>query len=140
APEAELSASIAEVASRLNASNLPLIDKRNGQKALAELQAKQKALEKSQKQSAGAGVDAAAVAAKLLAEAEALGPGNLIVGEVPGASDEQLRSAMDSLKKKSPSHGILLGAASDGNVSFVAAVSDDLIAKGLRAGDWVREA
>jgi alanyl-tRNA synthetase len=25
-------------------------------------------------------------------------------------------------------------------VSFVAAVSDDMIAKGLKAGDWVREA
>jgi alanyl-tRNA synthetase len=47
---------------------------------------------------------------------------------------------MDSLKKKSPTHGILLASASDGKVNFVAAVSDDLIAKGLKAGDWVREA
>jgi alanyl-tRNA synthetase len=63
----------------------------------------------------------------------------VIVGEIPGASDEQLRSAMDSLKKKSPSHGIMLAAAGDGKVNFVAAVSDDLIAKGLKAGDWIRE-
>ena len=46
---------------------------------------------------------------------------------------------MDSLKKKSPSHAIMLAAADDEKVNFVAAVSDDLIAKGLKAGDWIRE-
>jgi len=33
----------------------------------------------------------------------------------------------------------MLASASDGKVSFVSAVSDDLIAKGLKAGDWIRE-
>ena len=33
----------------------------------------------------------------------------------------------------------MLAAASDGKVTFIAAVSDDLIAKGLKAGDWIRE-
>ena len=45
----------------------------------------------------------------------------------------------DSLRKKAGSYGILLAAAEDGKVNFVAAVSDDLIAKGLKAGDWIRE-
>jgi alanyl-tRNA synthetase len=82
----------------------------------------------------------------LLADATPLGPdaqaaqGKLIIAEIPGASDDQLRAAMDSLKKKLPSHAILLASSADGKVSFVAAVSDDLIAKGLKAGDWVREA
>jgi alanyl-tRNA synthetase len=66
--------------------------------------------------------------------------GKLVVGEIPGAANEQLLSAMDSLKKKAGSYGILLASVDDGKVSFVAAVSDDLIAKGLKAGDWVREA
>jgi len=43
------------------------------------------------------------------------------------------------LKKKSPSHAVLLGSAGEGKVNFIAAVSDDLIAKGLKAGDWIRE-
>ncbi len=47
---------------------------------------------------------------------------------------------MDSLKMKAGSYGVLLAAAGDEKVNFVAAVSDDLIAKGLKAGDWVREA
>ena len=86
-----------------------------------------------------AAVDAVAVAGELLATAPNLGDGKLIVGEIAQATDEQLRSAMDSLKKKTASHAIMLAAASDGKVSFVAAVSDDLIAKGLKAGDWIRE-
>ena len=76
----------------------------------------------------------------LLSSAPTLGPGKLIVGEIPGATDDQLRSAIDSLKKKTGgSYGVLLAAANGEKVTFVAAVSDDLIAKGLRAGDWVRE-
>ncbi len=47
---------------------------------------------------------------------------------------------MDWLKKKTSSFAILLAAGAGEKVSFVAAVSDDLIAKGLKAGDWVREA
>ena len=140
APDEQLITAIGELNRLLAVPNLPLRAKRRSQAAVVELQARQKAFEKSQKQSAGPAVDAVAVAAKLLSDAEALGPGKLIVGEIAGASDDQLRSAMDSLKTKAPSYGILLATASDGKVSFVAAVSDDLIAKGLKAGDWVREA
>src|SRR5881394_3600168 len=108
-------------------------------KRIAALQEEIKSLKKKLQSGAGAKVDPASAAAKLLAEAPALGSGKLIVGEISGANDEQLRGAMDSLKKKAGSYAIMLGAAEDEKVSFVAAVSDDLIAKGLKAGDWVRE-
>src|SRR5439155_19706622 len=58
---------------------------------------------------------------------------------IRSANDEQLRAAMDSLKKKAGSHAIMLASADEQKVNFVAAVSDDLIAKGLKAGDWIRE-
>jgi alanyl-tRNA synthetase len=124
---------------RLAENELPLRTKRRGQAAVADFQSKLKALEKTQRQAATSNIDLSGVADDLLAKAPALGPGKLLVGEVSGATDEQLRGAMDSLRKKSPSHGILLGSATDGKVFFVAAVSDDLIAKGLKAGDWIRE-
>jgi alanyl-tRNA synthetase len=139
AGQGDLSETIKVLNARLAEPNLPLTTRRAGQATLVELQARQKAWEKSQRASSGTSIDVATVSTKLLADAEALGGGKLIVGEVPGATDEQLRGAMDSLRKKSPSHGILLGSASDGKVSFVAAVSDDLIARGLKAGDWIRE-
>ena len=85
----------------------------------------------------GDGQGSSNVGIELTCQVQALGSGKLIVGEISGATDDQLRVAMDSLKKKSPSHAIMLGAAEEEKVSFVAAVSDDLIAKGLKAGDWI---
>ena len=140
-PESELAQTIASLQKQLGGvETLPLRAKRRVQVAIAELQAKLKAWEKTQqKASAGAGVDAVALAGQLLDAATALGPGKLIVGEVPGAGGDQLLAAMDSLRKKAPSYALMLASASDGKVNFVAAVSDDLIAKGLKAGDWIRE-
>jgi alanyl-tRNA synthetase len=139
APDENLSPSIAQLNHALT-TPLPLRAKRRAQATVAELQSRMKGWEKKNKSpSAGAG-DGQAVASALLANAISAAGGTLVIGEVPGATDEQLRSAMDSLRKKAPSHGILLGSVSGEKVAFVAAVSDDLIAKGLKAGDWVREA
>ena len=139
APDAELATALAELNKALAAPNLGLRARRRGQAAVAEVQAKLKALEKAQRSAGGSGVDAVAAAAQLLEVAPPLGPGKLIVGPIPGATADQLLAAMDSLKKKAGSFGLMLGSAEDGKVSFVAAVSDDLIAKGLKAGDWIRE-
>src|SRR5205823_6104997 len=95
---------------QLGAEGLPLRAKRRGQQAIAELQAKHKAWEKSQRASAGSGIDPSAAADRLLGDATALGPGKLVVGEIAGASDEELRGAMDSLKKRAGSYAIMLGA------------------------------
>jgi alanyl-tRNA synthetase len=118
--------------------NIPLLAKRRAQAAILDLQAKLKAAEKAAK-SAGSGVDAVAIASELLAAAPTLGPGKLVVGAIPGASDDQLRGALDSLRKKQPSLALMLGAIDGEKVSFLAAVSDDLIALGLKSGDWIRE-
>jgi alanyl-tRNA synthetase len=136
--EADRTRHIAEINNLLTTPNLPLRAKRRGQAALADLQTKQKAWDKSQKQSATT-VDVNTLSQQLLTDAPPLGPGKLIVAQIPDASDDQLRSVMDSLRKKSPTHAIMLGSTNDNKVSFVSAVSDDLIARGLNAGDWIRE-
>ncbi|HEX4052836.1 MAG TPA: alanine--tRNA ligase [Tepidisphaeraceae bacterium] len=138
-PDAELPATIAELQAAVAAS-LPLRTKRRAQAAIAELQARHRAFEKSSRaQSTGGGVDAVKAAADLLAQAPPIAGGKLVIGQIPGATDDQLRSALDSLRKKSPTHAILLAASDDQKVTFVAAVSDDVIAKGLKAGDWVKQ-
>jgi alanyl-tRNA synthetase len=122
------------------AGQIPLRSKRAVQGAIVELQAKYKAHEKTAKASGKTGgVDAIAIAGQLLAKAADLAGGKLIVGEIAGATDDQLRSAVDSLRKKSPSYAILVAAGEGEKVTFVAAVSDDLVAKGLKAGDWVKQ-
>lgn len=65
--------------------------------------------------------------------------GPLVVAEYKGAAADQMLSVVDSIRKRRDSYAILLGAVADDKVNFVAAVSDDLIAKGLKAGDWVRD-
>jgi alanyl-tRNA synthetase len=138
AQEPELPGAIASVQKALAAGALSLRVKRQAQAAVADLQGKQKVREKAQQKNAGGGADVVAAAGRLLERATTLGPGKLIVGEIPGATPEQLLSAADSLKKKTGSYGIMLASAENGKVSFAAAVSDDLIAKGLRAGDWIK--
>src|SRR5205085_351663 len=60
-------------------------------KRIAALHEEIKSLKKRLQSGAGGKVDPSSAAAKLLAEAPALGSGKLIVGEISGASDEQLR-------------------------------------------------
>jgi alanyl-tRNA synthetase len=138
--ESEIPSAIASIQKLLTNPALPLRAKRRAQAAVAEFQAKHRAWEKSQAKAGGADqLDVATVATQLIENATDLAGGKLVVGEIPNASDEQLRTAMDSLKKRAGSYGIMLGASDGTKVTFVAAVSDDLIAKGLKAGDWIRE-
>ena len=139
APEQQLPAAIAAIQKQLAAPGLPLRDKRKAQAAVAELQSKYKAWEKSQKQQGGGDVDVAAVSGKLLAEAADLGGGKLIIAQLAEASDDTLRGVIDSLRKRASSYAILLASPGAEKVGFITAVSDDLIAKGLKAGDWIRE-
>jgi alanyl-tRNA synthetase len=139
APESALPDLIASVQKALAAGTIGLRAKRRAQAAVGDLQAKYKTWEKANRAKSGPSVDVSAEAGRLLESASPLGPGKLVVGEIPGVSSEQLLSAMDSLKKKAGSYAVLLGSAEDGKVSFVAAVSDDLIKQGLKAGDWIKE-
>jgi alanyl-tRNA synthetase len=135
----ESSAALSEQLQTLSSSDtLPLLVKRKVQKGLLDLQARRKAWEKAKK-SAGSTIDINSATSELLAKSSDIAGGKLIVGEISGATDEQLRNAMDALRKRAISHGILLASTAEEKVSIVAAVSEDLIKKGLKAGDWVRE-
>ena len=138
--DSDLALRIASLQKSVSAGDLPLRARRRVQAVIAELQDRHKKWEKASRAQSAAKLDAGDIAARLLSSATPIGPGKLIVADVPGATQDQLLSVTDSLKKQAGSYGILLGSASDGKVSFVAAVSDDLIAKGLKAGDWIREA
>jgi alanyl-tRNA synthetase len=142
AADEKLADYLASIHKSLSAGTIPLLARRRAQTAINELQTRHKSWEKQSKRAgtAGSGIDPIAAAGELLAKATPLGPGQLIIGEIAGAGEEQLRVAMDWLKKKAVSFAIMLAAADEQKVNFVAAVSDDLIAKGLKAGDWVREA
>ena len=100
------------------------------------------------------GIRAKARAHQKLAQAETRGAavehartlaeetGDAIVGTIDGADKDGLLAAMDTIRSKRPNAAILLIASDhdSGKVTIVAKVSQDLIARGLKAGDWVKVA
>ena len=78
-------------------------------------------------------------AKQLLEKCEKIGQTSIVIGRLSAISAEQAREAVDMLKKKAKSAAIVLGLVEDGNATLFAGVTDDLIAKGLKAGDIVKE-
>lgn len=62
-----------------------------------------------------------------------------VTGKVEGVQMDALRDLADRIRDKMESGVIVLGAVNDGKVQFVAAVSKDLTAKKMHAGNIVRE-
>jgi alanyl-tRNA synthetase len=85
------------------------------------------------------GSDAMGEAKQLLENCEKAGDAHVITGRLSTTSVEQAREAIDMLKKKAKSAVIVLGFEDDGKATLLAGVTDDLIKKGLRAGDIIKE-
>ncbi|MBW8000779.1 MAG: alanine--tRNA ligase [Planctomycetes bacterium] len=86
------------------------------------------------------GVDIMAEARKLLDSCEKVGNSSVITSKLPATSVEQARAAIDMLKKKAKSAAVVFGFADDeGKVTLISGVTDDLIKKGLKAGDLIKE-
>ena len=137
-----LPSAVASLQQAATADGVPLLARRRAQAAVAELQARQKSAEKTRRAASSADapvVDVAATADALLASAEPLpgDAGRLVVADVPGASADQLRSVIDSIKSRAGECAVLLASADGDKVTFVAAATDGVIARGLKAGDWI---
>jgi alanyl-tRNA synthetase len=68
--------------------------------------------------------------------------GPIIVERVAGANPNDLLSAMDAIRARHADAAVMLIGADEeaSRVSIVARVPETLVSKGLKAGDWVREA
>jgi alanyl-tRNA synthetase len=85
----------------------------------------------------GAASDLQGAADKLLAEASEVNGARVIVGEMPAGPDEQMRQQVDRLRQKASSAVVVIGWTDDGKVQLLAAVTEDLVKKGLHAGKLV---
>jgi len=94
-----------------------------------------KQLKSAAKQS---GSDILGKAKELLEKCEKINGTAVVVSKLEDATAEQGRVAIDMLKKKADSVAIVFGFAEGGKVTLLAAVSDDLIKKGVKAGDIVK--
>ncbi|MFH1882399.1 MAG: alanine--tRNA ligase [Planctomycetota bacterium] len=84
------------------------------------------------------GSDVMAEAKQLLQKCEKIGETSIIIGRLQNTRIEQAREAVDMLKKKAKSAAIVLGFGEDDKATLLAGMTDDLIKKGLKAGDIVK--
>jgi len=88
-------------------------------------------------QAANSGADAADV----LANAEVVNGVRLVVHQFENLDGKNLREAYDAMKSRHPENlFVLLGSVLDGKVSLLAGASKDVAAKGLSAGDIIKQA
>ncbi|MGB2806336.1 MAG: alanine--tRNA ligase [Sedimentisphaerales bacterium] len=85
-----------------------------------------------------AGTDTMGEAKKLLGKCEKIDGTSVVIGRLETTSVEQAREAIDMLKKKAKSAAVVLGFDEDGKVTLLAGFTDDLVKKGLKAGDVVK--
>jgi len=88
----------------------------------------------------GSSADLKSTAQQLLDKAQTIGEARIIIGSVPFAPVERIRSQIDWLRKKAPSSATVLASATDDNkVLLFVAVTNDLIKKGVKAGEIVKQ-
>ena len=74
----------------------------------------------------------------LLLAAEAIGGMKLVVAEIPGGNPTSMRSLIDQLRRTAGPVAVLLaGKQTNDKVILVAGLSDELVAQGMHAGNWV---
>ena len=129
----ESDALLKEIAIALKAG-LPSEAPRRIQQLQDELREARKELAKQATESIAGAVD------DLVANAEVIDGVKIITHLVTGLDRDGLREFADKLRGKAGSAAVLLGAEVDGKVALLAAVTKDVIKKGAKAGDCVREA
>jgi alanyl-tRNA synthetase len=95
-----------------------------------------KQLKNASKQS---GTDCLSRARQLLENCEKIGSSSIVAGVLESAPIEEVRQAIDMIKKKAGSAAVVFGQTSGDKVTLLAGVTDDLIQRGLKAGDIVKE-
>jgi alanyl-tRNA synthetase len=85
------------------------------------------------------GSDIMAEAKQLLHGCEKIGGTSVIIGRLSTTSVEQARTAIDMLKKKAKSAAVVFGFDDNGKAALLAGVTNDLVKKGLKAGEIVKQ-
>ncbi|SFJ57721.1 alanine--tRNA ligase [Planctomicrobium piriforme] len=75
-----------------------------------------------------------------LSEAEVVGGAKIVCRKLEGVDRDSLRMYADALRQEGGSVAVLLAVVNEGKVTLLAAVTPDLVKKGVKAGDCVRDA
>jgi alanyl-tRNA synthetase len=85
------------------------------------------------------GTDVVAEAKQLLEKCEKISDTSIVIGKLSPTGAEQARAAVDMVKKKAKSAAAVFGYVEGDRANLIAGVTDDLIRKGIKAGDIVKE-
>jgi alanyl-tRNA synthetase len=75
----------------------------------------------------------------IIDSAKEIGGANLITRKFEDTDADQLRSICDAVKEKMNNVVMVFASVNDGRVTFITAVSDDLVGKGYNAGKIIKE-
>ncbi len=138
-----LAAEAAAIATEIDQVTLPVARKDELRHRLAELQERVKAARKA---AAGARAGEAARLARAIADSALAANDPVVVATIDVGSDRAaLEQATRTIRERCPRAAVMLLSPDESDpgapkVSIMASVPDALIQKGLKAGDWVREA
>jgi len=134
-PETDLPAAVDEMSREITDMELGLLHRRAADEALTDLRSAAKVARKA---AAGASRETAVEEAAALAAAA----GETVIGEITASDRDALLSGMDAARAAAPEAACLLACRPEdsGKVIIAARVPDDMIKRGLKAGDWVRVA
>ena len=85
------------------------------------------------------GINPAPITDMVLESADSVGDVTVVVGEIPDAPTDALRGAVDWVRNKTEASAVLLASGIDGKVTLIAGMSKSVVAKGVKAGDLIKE-
>ncbi|MDR2117680.1 MAG: alanine--tRNA ligase [Planctomycetaceae bacterium] len=75
---------------------------------------------------------------ELIANAEIISGVKIIIRDIPDADANLLRQLIDKIKRKTESAAVLFSSVQDGKVTLIAGLTQDLVAKGFNAVEWIK--
>jgi alanyl-tRNA synthetase len=82
--------------------------------------------------------DLAGAVDKLLAEATVVNGTTIVIGQIPNAPNDTVRGQIDRIRQKLGSSLVVFGSVEEDKVPLIVALSQDLVKKGLKAGDLIK--
>jgi alanyl-tRNA synthetase len=122
----------------LSEATIPLLTRHRLAEQIAVLQESAKEHEKKAAATAQRGA-VEAVGDLLAAHAIDVNGVTIVVGAVPAGHADALRSGIDYVRNKRGSSAVLLATVENGKVTLVAGMSRDVVDRGVKAGDLIKE-
>jgi alanyl-tRNA synthetase len=136
---AALELGVAKLAKAAAEAEIPVGDRMRLHDLLAELQ---QLVRQQQRETTAASADVMQTRVdELLARATKRGATTIVVADMGQTPIDQLKLAADMIKQRAGSAAICFGVhedATSGKVMLLAALTDDLVKKGIKAGDWIK--